>query len=185
MNRLTFNRIVFLQAITALALLLPAAGAIFFIWSKHQQIEQLLSDLTPRYARLAGLVERQADLKALSEQANTQLTRLAYPSSQDATQAGNDAQQRIRTLFADSKLDIISIQVLPLGKEETKVDRIQINLRVEGDLAGIQNALATLTSQTPLVLVDSMALQTIGAVKPASIQRLGGQFNFSVLRVRS
>ncbi len=185
MSRTFFNRIAWLQALTVLLLLLPIAGAGIYVWTQHQSVQQILTDLTPRYARLAGLVERQADLKALGVQVNEQLTRLAYPASQDVTQAGNDAQQRIRTLFADSKLDIISIQVLPPKKDEAKADRIQISLRVEGDLAGIQNALSALSSQTPAVLVDSLSLQTIGAVRPASIQRLGGQLNFSVLRVRS
>lgn len=179
------NRIVWLQVLTVLALLLPIAGGGFYIWTKHNLAQKLLTDLTPRYARLLGLVSRQAELQTLGLQANEQLTRLTYPASQDITQAGNDAQQRIRTLFSDSKLDIISIQVLPPQKEETKFDRIQINLRVEGELAGIKNALSTLAIQTPLVLIDSMTLQTIGAVKPASIQRLGGQFNFSILRERS
>lgn len=179
-----FNRIALLQGLTVLALLLPVTGAGVYIWTKHQLAQTLLTDIEPRYARLAGLVERQADLQALSTQTHEQLTRLTYPANQDVTQAGNDAQQRIRSLFADSKLDIISIQVLALPKEDIKFDRIPINLRVEGDLTGIQNALALLSSQTPLVLVDSVSLQTIGAVKPASIQRLGGQFNFSVLRVR-
>lgn len=185
MSRLFFNRIVWLQAFTVLILLLSAAGAGIYVWTKHLQTQSILTDLEPRYARLLGLQIRQPDLKALGDRANEQLTRLAYPASQDITQAGNDAQQRIRTLFADSKLEIISIQVLPPAKEETKFDRIQINLRVEGELASIQNALSTLSNQTPLVLLDSLTLQTIGAVKPASIQRLGGQFNFSVFRVRS
>lgn len=185
MSRSLFNRIGWLQALSILALLLPMAGAGFFVWTKHQLVQSMLSDLEPRYARLAGLLERQADLKALSVQASEQLTRLTYPASQDVTQAGNDAQQRIRGLFAESKLDIISIQVLPPLKEEAKFDRIPINLRVEGDLAGIQNALLVLSRQTPVVLVDSVSVQTIGAVRPASIQRLAGQFNFSVLRVRS
>ena len=63
------------------------------------------------------------------------------------TQAGNDAQQRIRSVFADSQLDIISIQVLPAAKEEAKFDRIPITLRVEGDLTGIHNALGMLPAQ--------------------------------------
>jgi general secretion pathway protein M len=114
------------------------------------------------------------------------LTRIAYPASQDVTQTGNDAQQRIRSLFADSKLDIISIQVLPpTKKDDANFDRIPIDLRVEGDLAGIQNALLKLSTQTPAVVVDSLSVQTIGAVKPASIQRLGGQFSLYVMRLRS
>ena len=184
MNRSVFNRIAWLQALTVLVLLLPLAGGGLYVWTLHQRLQNHLADLEPRFARLTGLLARQADLQALGVQANAQLARLTYPASQDVTQAGNDAQQRIRSLFADSKLDIISIQVLP-PKEEGKFDRILVNLRVEGDLAGIQDALRKLSSQSPVVLVDSLTLQTIGAVRPASIQRLGGQFNFSVLRVRS
>lgn len=184
MRRSLLNRIAWLQALTVLVLLLPIAGAALYVWTQHQSVQNRLSDLEPRYARLAGLLERRADLQTLGVQANAQLARLAYPASQDVTQAGNDAQQRIRSLFADSKLDIISIQVLP-PKEEPKFNRIPINLRVEGDLAGIQEALLKLSTQSPVVLVDSLTLQTIGAVKPASIQRLGGQFNFFVLRISS
>ncbi len=184
MRRSVFDRIAWLQALTVLLLLLPLAGAGLYVWALHQSLQNHLGALEPRFARLAGLLQRQADLQALGVQADAQLARLTYPVSQDVTQAGNDAQQRIRGLFADSKLDIISIQVLP-PKEESKFDRIPINLRVEGDLAGIQDALMKLANQSPVVLVDSLTLQTIGAVKPASVQRLGGQFNFSVLRVRS
>lgn len=183
MRRIKFNRIVWLQLITVLTLLLPIAGAGLYVWTQHLRIQGLLADLEPRYARLAGLLQHQADLKASTVKVNEQLVRLTYPATQDVTQAGNDAQQRIRNIFAESRLDIISIQVLPPPKEESKFDRIPINLRVEGDLAGIQGALLKLSGQSPIVLVDSLSLQTIGAVRPATIQRLGGQFNLSVLRV--
>lgn len=184
MRHTLLNRTAWLQALTVLVLLLPIGGTALYVWTKHQSVQSRLSDLEPRYARLAGLLERQTDLQKLGLQANEQLGSLAYPASQDVTEAGNDAQQRIRSLFSDSKLDIISIQVLP-SKEDTKFDRIPINLRVEGDLTGIHDAFLKLSTQSPLVLVDSLTLQTIGAVKPASVQRLSGQFNFSVLRVRS
>jgi general secretion pathway protein M len=185
MRGVGINRIAVLQALTVLALVLPIVAGGTYLWGKHHEIQKSLTDLEPRYARLLGLVEQQAALKGLGDQASEQLVRLAYPASQDATQTGNDAQQRIRTLFADSRLDIVSIQVLPPPKDDSPFDRIQINLRVEGELVGIQTALSVLATQTPRVLVDSVTLQTIGAVKPASIQRLGGEFNFTVLRVRS
>jgi general secretion pathway protein M len=186
MSRFLFSRIAWLQALTVACLLLPLAAAAGYVWIHHQRIQNHLADLEPHYARLAGLLEREAELKAMSIQASEQLTRFAYPASQDVTQTGNDAQQRIRSLFADSKLDIISIQVLPpTKKDDANFDRIPIDLRVEGELAGIQNALLKLSTQTPAVVVDSLSVQTIGAVKPASIQRLGGQFNLYVLRLRS
>jgi general secretion pathway protein M len=185
MNRSLFNRIAWLQALTVAVLLLPLVGAAVYVWVHHQRIQTHLADLEPRYARLAGLLSREAELKALAVQATQQLNRLAYPAVQDVTQAGNEAQQRIRSLFAESKLDIISIQVLPPKKEDSQFDRIEVNLRVEGDLAGIQTALSKLSSLTPAVVIDSISVQTIGAVRPASIQRLGGQVSLYVLRVHS
>ena len=183
MSQLSTSRVMWLQILTVLLLLLPLAAVAYFVGTHHVSVLKHLEGLEPRYARLLGLSERQVDFKNLGEQAGEQLKRLAYPASQDATQAGNDAQQRIRALFADSKLEISSIQVLP-SKEAGPFDRIPIDLRVEGDLTGIQNALSLLTAQSPVVIIEDVTLQTIGAVKPASTQRLSGQFVFSVFRQR-
>ena len=183
MSRLPSSRVALLQVLTVLLLGLPLLGVAYFVGTHHVSVGKHIEGLEPRYARLLGLSERQADFQALGQQAGEQLKRLAYPANQDATQAGNDAQQRIRALFADSKLEISSIQVMP-SKEAGLFDRIPIDLRVEGDLTGIQNALSLLSTQSPVVLTEEVTLQTIGAVKPASTQRLSGQFVFSVFRVR-
>ena len=184
MRSLRFSRIKLLQALTVVVLLAPMLGGGFYVWTKHQLLQTQLSDLEPRFARLQGLLQHQTDLQSLAIKVNAQLAGLAYPASQDATKAGNDAQQRIRSVFADSKLEVISIQVLP-PKQVGGVDRVQISLRVEGDITGMYNALTNLAAQSPLVVVDSLALQTIGVVRPASVQRLGGQLNLSVFRMRS
>ena len=185
MSLTRMNRIAVLQAFTVLVLILPFAAGGAYIWTRHHEIQKSLAELEPRYGRLLGLIEQKSTLKGLSDQASEQLARLAFAASQDSAQTGHDAQQRIRTLFADSGLDIVSIQVLPPAKDDGPFERIQIALRVEGELVGIKNALSALATQTPRIQVDSVTLQTIGAVKPASIQRLGGEFNFTVLRVRS
>lgn len=185
MSRLRFaltNRIVWLQALTVLLLLLPVLGAGVFVWSRHVAVQSLLDTLEPRYARLLGMVEHKAELQTSGLQVREQLSRLAYPAGQDVTQAGNDAQQRIRALFADSKLNVLSIQVLP-AKVEGQFDYIPISLRVEGDLTGMINALSLLASQTPMVVADEVTLQTVGMVLPASAQNLVGQFRFSVRRL--
>lgn len=184
MSRHSFNRILVLQVLTVLLLLAPLLGLGVAAWVTHQQLQATLDDLEPRYARLQGLVNHQGDLQALGTKVDAALSRLIYPPSKDIASAGNDAQQRIRSLFADSRLDVISIQALP-AKDEGQFSRITINLRVEGNLPAMHAALAKLPALTPAVLLDSMSLQTIGAVKPASVQRLGGQFSFSVFRVRS
>jgi len=182
MSRFQSSRIVLMQIVSVMVLLLPLTGATLYVVARYENMQKHMANLEPRYARLLGMAEKQADYQTEGQHALDQVKRLAYPASQDATQAGNDAQQRIRALFADSKLDIASIQVLP-SKDEGAFDRIPIDLRVEGDLTGIQNALALLTMQSPAVFSEEVTLQTVGAVKPASTQRLSGQFVLSVFRM--
>lgn len=184
MSRFQFKRLVIIQAVIVLLGIAPVVGAGVVVWMKHQQYQSELADLSPRYARLLGLVNHRADLQKLGDQVNEALSRLTYPASQDIAKAGNDAQQRIRSLLTDSHLEVASIQVLP-AKEEGQFNRVTISVRVEGDLVAVQSALDKLKAMTPAVLVDSMSLQTIGAARPASIQRLAGQFSLSIFRVKS
>lgn len=173
-----------LQAITVAVVLAVPAGAGWWVWTKHQWATAQLAQLEPRYARLAGLQQSKDKLAQAEASARALLGAHAYPAEQDALQSGNDAQQRIRTLFADSKLDIGSIQVLP-PKEQGGFDRIGIVLQVEGDLTGLQNALTLLEKQSPTVWLDSASIQTVGVVKPKMPQRLSARLSFSVWRVRS
>jgi general secretion pathway protein M len=169
---------------TLLLLCAPLIAGGWWLWQKHQWAQQQLDQLEPRHARLLGLQASKDSLAQAHTEAKAQLARWVYPATLDAAQAGNDAQQRIRTLFADSKLDISSIQVLP-PNEQKNFDRISVMLRVEGDLVGMQNALSMLESQSPAVWIDAALLQSVGVVKPKSAHRLGGQFTFFVLRSRS
>lgn len=181
------TRVALLQATAVLTLLASLTASGLYVWDQHQRLQSQLSGLEPRYARLIGLLQRGADYKSASEQAHSRIAALTYPASVDASQAANDAQERIRRPFTDSKLDIVSIQVLPPPPKEeqnTEFERIQILLKIEGELVGIQNALSTLATLSPPVWIESTTLQTIGAARPASVQRLGGQFVFSVYRVR-
>lgn len=179
-----FNRIFGLQMLTLALLLAPLVWLGLYAADKHELAQKRIEQAEPRYARLLGLVARREDIGQFTNEANQITARLAFPAAQDAAQTGSEAQQRIRSIFADSKLDIGSIQVLPV-KEGPHFDRIPINLRVEGDLAGIHNALTLLATQSPVIGLENWTLQTIGAVRPASNQRLGAQFNFFVLRARS
>ncbi len=183
MNRIP-PRIALLQILIVAALLAIPAAAGVYVWSKHQWAQEQLAQLEPRFARLSGLQKGKDALTQAEASAKALLAGHAYPDAQDAVQAGNDAQQRIRTLFADSKLEIGSIQVLP-AKEQQAFDRIGVALRVEGDLVSLQNAMALLEKQSPTVWVESMSVQTIGVVKPKAAQRLAAQFNLYVLRVRA
>jgi general secretion pathway protein M len=112
------------------------------------------------------------------------LARHAYPSSQDVAQAGSDAQQRVRDIFAKAGLEVASTQVLP-AKPVEGFDRIPLVLRVEGNLTALQSALMVLPSQSPSLFVEGFNVQVIGAFRPDAPQRLSMQVNLFVLRVRA
>lgn len=177
-------RIILLQALTVVLLAMPFVAAGAYVWQEYLQTQAQLSQLEPRHARLQGMRAMQTELEAAANQAQATLGRHVYPATQDATKAGNDAQQRIRTVFEASQLTIGSIQVLE-AKDSDTFQRINVVLQAEGTLPSLHEAILKLKDQTPSILVDSLTLQSIGSVRPASTQRLSGNFNFSVLRAKS
>lgn len=171
----------------ALVLLLAVLGTLLalaglFIAAQHKQTQQSLGDIETRYARLLGLKASVAELDRGTQEATALLAKHAYPAAQDANQAGNDAQQRVRALFASAGLDVVSIQVLP-PKAEKSFDRIPLTVRLEGQLTNLQSAMLVLGTQTPTVFVDGFSVQAMGFVRAEIPQRLGMQFNLYVLRV--
>ena len=169
-------------AATVLILALPLLLGAGYIWRKHQWVASELERIAPRYARLEGL---QAQAEPLQEQRaalQTQLAQYVYPAAFDATQAGNDAQQRVRDVLSSAGLTVVSSQVLPL-KQEQGFDRIALSVRVEGELLSLQSALAVLPGLTPVVLLDGLNIQVVGAQRADKPQRLAAQLDLSALHV--
>ena len=181
--KLNVSRQTLVLLLTLVVLALPPVFAGLYLYEKHQALEDLLSDLEPRFARLLGLAQSKSELAQAEEHVKTIMADYAYPDSQDASQTGNDAQQRIRTLFAQAGVDVTASQIAQ-PKHDKEFDRIGVNVRVEGELAAIQSAMVVLAGAKPAILVDGFTLQVNGVPKPDVIQRLTGQFNLYVLRGR-
>lgn len=177
-------KIAALQFLSALLIVLPLFGTGVFVWQKHQWATNLLAEIEPRHARLQGLGSLKPELESALKQTQAALLKHVYPASLDATKAGNDAQQRIRKVFADSQLTIDSVQVLA-AKDVENFQRIGVTLRIEGSLPNIHEALIRLGDQSPTILLDSVLIQNLGPLKPSSPQRLMGNFSFSVLRAKT
>ena len=157
---------VLLMTLGILALPLAAAG--MYLYQKHQWAQSRLSEFEPRYARLLGLESNHENLAQANARGQTLIAQYSYPAEQDANQAGNDAQQRIRSLLVASGMDIASSQVLA-AKEEKGFERIPLSVRAEGEMV------------VPAILVDAVVVQAQGApVK--GVQRLSVQFNLIALR---
>lgn len=182
MKRMLRRQSIALGTVTLLALVPLVALGLYVVDLRHAA-QQRIAELEPRHARLAGLVAGGKALEQAEAAARNQLGELTYAATQDLTQAGNDAQQRVRTVFTNAGLQLVSSQVLP-AKDEKQFDRIPLAVRLEGDLAALQAALVALSHQTPAILIDGLNIQSMGAARPEQAQRMASQFNLSVLRLK-
>ena len=149
--------------VTVLIAIAPLVALGVYVYEKHQAASARLSQLEPRYARLRGLAAQEADLTLLLDYTRKASEQYIYPASQDAAQAGNAAQQRIREILSAAGLQISSSQVLP-AKPEKGFERIPLSFRAEGELLALESALAVLSTQLPLILIQDMEVQPIGGL---------------------
>ena len=185
MNTLAVRRTAFVALILAVALL-PVVGGALYVLRKHTWGEERLAQIEPRHARMLGLESQRAELEAALQRATELRTQYVYPVASDGAQTGNQAQQKVRDLFSSAGLQVITSQVLP-PKEEKGFDRIPLVLRAEGELLGLQSALAVLGAQQPVIVINELDVQVLGGlanINPKLPPRLSAQFTLSVLRER-
>lgn len=172
-------------ALWSLVLLMAVlvGGVAFFVQGIHTADEERLATIEPRFARLAGLATDKGELAASVAATRAALLRHIYPASREASQAGNDAQQRARDVFSRAGLEVLSSQVMP-AKSGKRFDRIPITVRVEGEYLVFQTALAALPSLAPTLFIEGFNVQAIASPKP-DVPRLVVQIDLFVLRARS
>jgi len=154
-------------------------SAVSFVVARHHWATNLVEQLEPRYARLAGLRADGERLKATEQTLSANLTRLVYGADGDPAQAGNAALERLRTAMSTHGLQVSSSQVLP-PREEGDFLRIGLNLRVEGDLTDLRDLMRDMAQmQTPVIFSESVQLST-----QARTQTVVAQLNLFVLKVR-
>jgi len=186
MNKPALRRTLLLVFVFTLALLPIAIGGLY-VQRKHVWAADRLAQVEPRYARLLGLEMQRADIEAVSLKASAMHKQFIYPAVQDDAQTGNQAQQKVRDIFSAAGLQVLSSQVLP-SKEEKGFDRIPLVVRAEGEILGVQSALAVLGNQQPVIVISEIDIQVQGGlanINPKLAPRLSAQFTLSVLRERS
>ena len=181
------SREIMVLAGAVVLLLLPFLWGGYYIAQKHGSVQTKLAELEPRYSRLLGLQAQRGELSDVLVQVQAARERYVYPAAQDATQAGNAAQQRVRDIFSSAGLQVISSQVLP-PKSEKGFDRIPLTVSAEGEALALQSTLAVLSSQEPIIVINVLDVQLQGGLGNPNLKgepRLSVQFSLSVLRERS
>ncbi|QNP49962.1 type II secretion system protein GspM [Diaphorobacter aerolatus] len=179
MNQLS-RRDWILMALTVVVCLIPLFALGIFVSNKYAEGEDQINRLEPRFARLLGLQASAGKMDEKAKLLGDRMSLFIYPSEMDATQAGNDAQQRVRSVLSTAGLTVVSSQVLPT-KTEQGFERISLSVRAEGELIHLQAALAVLPSLTPVILVDGINIQVVGLQRADKPQRLGADLKLSVL----
>lgn len=147
-----------LQIITGLILLAGLVVLASNVVQRHRFAQGILDDLTPRYERLLGIEASAKDMQGLTQSSLELLQAYAYPASREASQIGTDIQQKLRSAFAAQSMSIQSSQVLP-EEEDGALMAVPVELRMEGNIQGLRNALASLAAQRPLIQMRSITLQ--------------------------
>ena len=175
-----------LLACIAMVMLVPVAMGGWYVMGKHVRAQEMLAQLEPRHARLLGLESQRADLETVRQRAAALREQYVYPATGDEAQTGNQVQQKVRDTLTSAGLQVISSQVLP-AKEEKGFDRIRMVVNTEGEILGVQSALAVLSSQQPVIIIDELNVNVVGALannSPKLPSRLSAHFSLSVLRER-
>lgn len=160
------------------------AAAVAYVRDMHVASLEQIAAIEPRFARLVGVGSDRARIKDLTVQAQKSVERHAYPATRDVSQAGNDAQQRVRDLLTKAGLEVVSIQVLPVRGGDSTFDRIPITLRADGELAAVQASLAALPGLAPSVFVEGFAVQGASTSESAAA-RVVLELQLHTLRARS
>ena len=176
-------------AATICVVVLPLMALGGYALQKYQRTQAGMAEMEPRYARLAGLDRQRDEIGQVLKRAVDIRAAYVYPAAQDAVQAGNAAQQKVRDLLTKAGLTIVSSQVLP-AKEEKGFDRIPITVRAEGELLAVNTALSVLDEQLPVIFISSVEMGsqqplTMGSTSPKMIPTITLQLNLSVLRERT
>lgn len=119
-----------------------------------------IDNLIPRIARLQGLIGHESQLSEASAQSSGEVAKLVYPASGDRATVSAGLQTSVRQILADAGLTVSNSQVLPV-REKENLDYISIRLTVEGDMSGLDAALAGIAEFRPLLLVESLEMRPV------------------------
>lgn len=172
-------------SLAALGLLVAAMIGSVILWALdyRDRTRAQLETIEPRYARMLGYAQERQAFRDAAASASAAIAAHVYPAGKDASQAGNDAQQRVRDLLVRGGLDVATIRLLPARPVE-HFDRLGISVRAEGTLLALQSTLAALPMSAPTLFVEGFALQGVGISDPAAPARVVAEIEFFVLRGR-
>lgn len=168
-------------AAAAVLLLFALVMGIGYAIRKHQWAGQTLSTATPRIARLQGLLESGEALAEAGAALQSNLNDLAYAHERDLGDIGTEALQHVRDAATRRGLRVSSSQTSAAQNGPEGFDRVNLDLRLEGDWDAVLALLRELPAARPAIYVDTAHLSGQG-VEAQSPQVIVLQLGLFVLR---
>lgn len=152
-------------------------------WVTHANMQAELNRVEPLYARQLGLVGAASELGGQLAKGQAQLARWSYPAAMETSQAANEAQQRVRALFEQGGLDVLSIQA-GTPRSNASFELLPLVIRVDGTIPKLQAVLTVVGSLEPRVLFEGLTVQAGAQATDQSEQRVVASFDILVLKVK-
>lgn len=149
-----------LAAAAVLVLALAWAGSVAA--GAYQRAAADIATITPRYARLAGMLQNSSAFTQDEAALGTNLEQFIYPAATDPGQIATAALQRVRELATRHDLSVTSSQTAT-PREQDGFTRIGLTLRVEGTWPDTVALLGDLTQERPLLYYSTLQINGRGA----------------------
>ncbi|MCB1844095.1 MAG: hypothetical protein KDI09_14120 [Halioglobus sp.] len=119
-----------------------------------------IDSITPRTARLLGILESADALDAASSAAESTLRDLAFPPGRDSAAVAASLQQDVREVMTQAGMSVTGSQILATRRGEG-YDRITLDISAEGNVDALDESLAALELMRPLVFVESLKIRPV------------------------
>lgn len=170
-------------ALLAAALLALVLAGVVYVVRKHQWAARTVADAAPRVARLSGLEQSGDALQQAQQRLRVNLGQFVWDGAQGAAAIGNTALQRVREQAAQHELRVSSSQSAVAPNDEAGFERINLDVRVEGEWPALLALLDDIARSIPVVYLDSAQVSPAGRMNAKGVQpQVAARLSLFVLR---
>lgn len=176
------------QARLVALMLVTLVGVLAALWawelaSRYRWAHETLDGLTPRYARLAGILEAGIFIRARGREANEGLLALAYGPDVEVPRIGTDLQQRIRRLAEEVGVRVSGSQIQPV-REHDGFLVVGVTATMDGEIGEVAEFLSRIENENPPLIAEKFLVQAPRAVRRGEIAtRVSVQITIGALRL--
>lgn len=168
------------MAVLLLVFLGVAGSLALELRTRHQWADEALEQIQPRYARLAGLVESEAQIHSALQSTLQSLGAYVYPAQTPVDRVGTDLQQRARRVAEEGGLSVLNSRILP-ARADNGLEIVALVITVQGDAAQLRAMLVALPDEQPTIQIEGATIQAArGRTQQSS---LTVQLTLSVIRL--